>query len=68
MRQDFAGRESRGHTLWRVTHPELLVCVEVGRLLITLLLSERSILPLPLLHPSAYFEETHDDYTPICSR
>ena len=34
----------------------------VGRLLITLLLAERSILPSPLLYLSAYFEETRDDY------
>jgi Fic family protein len=34
----------------------------IGRLLISLLLSERGVLPLPLLYLSAYLEEHRDDY------
>jgi Fic family protein len=34
----------------------------MGRLLITLLLIERNVLPSPLLYLSAFFEATRDDY------
>lgn len=34
----------------------------IGRLLISLFLAERNILPVPLLYLSAYFERNRDDY------
>lgn len=50
------------HAQFEAIHPFLDGNGRVGRLVITLLLIEREVIPSPLLYLSAYFEATREEY------
>ena len=50
------------HAQFEAIHPFLDGNGRVGRLLITLLMVQRNVLPSPLFYLSAYFERTRQDY------
>ena len=50
------------HSQFEAVHPFLDGNGRVGRLLITLLLVQRGIIPSPLFYLSAYFEATREEY------
>lgn len=50
------------HAQFEAVHPFLDGNGRVGRLLITLLLVKRGVIPSPLLYLSAYFEATREEY------
>ena len=50
------------HSQFEAIHPFLDGNGRVGRLLITLLLVKRDVIPSPLLYLSAYFEATREEY------
>ena len=50
------------HSQFEAVHPFLDGNGRIGRLLITLLLVERDVIPSPLLYLSSYFEATRQEY------